>query len=105
MDGEDVLWHRFRSLLSTGDLVGNPVHFGLYATLTKVDDAQNVRALVVWDARVDRDMLLASLQVEVFDLQIAPIVAQEGELLFLRDVIKVVELKGDIIKRLEDKEC
>ena len=92
---EDVLWHRFRSLLPVGDLVCNPVHFGLYTTLTEADDALNVRALGVWNARMDRDMLLASLQVEVFDLQITPIVPQEGELLFLRDVVKVVELEEE----------
>src|SRR3954466_11161817 len=91
-DGENVLWHRFRSLLPLGDLVCNPVRFGLYATLTEVDETQDVRTLSIWDARVDIDVLLASLQVEVFDLQIAPIVPQEGELLFLRDMIKVVEL-------------
>src|SRR5215470_576402 len=69
----------------------NPADFALHATLFEVNDAENMRTLILWDARVRRDMLLAPEQVEIFDLEIAPIVPQNYELLLAREMIKVVE--------------
>ena len=69
----------------------NPADFALYATLFEVNDAENMRTLIIWYARIRRDMLLASEQVEIFDLEIAPIVPQNCELLLARQMIKVVE--------------
>src|SRR5207245_11457439 len=47
--------------------------------------------LIIWYARVRRDMLLTTEQVEIFDLEIAPIVPQNRELLLAREMIKVIE--------------